>query len=246
MPRERLFHVVSGGLGWRPPVDRDHETRYALSTAMPEMPCPVVIGIPWYSAFDRPEQRDGVYWIGTSGNWGTVRGGHCVCLRPPMVPDVVGAHRAYDQRQEGACVGFGTSRAASLYNGAIYDGFSLYYAAQKRDEFPGEAYSGTTVNAGLQTLRIDGAWRLTPSGPVATRRDGCKSFLWASTALEIADALKTGEGFVRILNSWGLNYPAEVRMPLEALARLMSEDGEAGVPVDRMRRMRTANGDRAT
>ena len=31
----------------------------------------------------------------------------------------------------------------------------------------------------------------------------------------------------------GDGYPAEVRMPLEAVARLMSEGGEFGVPVDR-------------
>ena len=68
---------MSGGmLGWRPPEDRSHEQRYALATAMPTRPSPVVIGIPWYSAFDRPQQGvDRAWWIGL-GDWGSVRGGH--------------------------------------------------------------------------------------------------------------------------------------------------------------------------
>lgn len=221
-------------LGWIEPQDRSHEERYAISTAMPSSVCPVVIGVRWYTAFDRPwRDSAGVYWIGGSGSWGTIRGGHCVCLRPPSIPDMVGAQAYWNQRNEGACVGFGVSRAASLVNRRFYDGFGLYNAAKTRDPFPGENYSGTTVNAGLQTLRIDGAWRITPKGSVPFLKDGCSSFLWARTTEEVMDALKSEEGFVRILNSWGFSYPAEVRMSLDDLRRLISEGAELGVPVDR-------------
>lgn len=237
-----------GSLGWQPPVNRDHERTYAIVNSMPEGNCPVVIGMNWYASFDRPMRDvDGAWWIGEQSNWGTVRGGHCICLRPPGLPDIVGAHAYWNQGVEGACVGFGVSRAASLFNRRLYDGFSLYRAAQQRDEWPGESYSGTSVNAGLQTLRIDGAWRATPSGTRPVYKDGCSSFMWASTVDDIVGALKTNEPFVRVLNSWGLNYPAEVRISLESLQRLMNENAEAGIPIDRAGRAnkRMADGSRA-
>jgi hypothetical protein len=46
---------------------------------------PVAIGINWYSSFDNPQPlamdaRN--HWIATTGvaNWGSLRGGHCVCI----------------------------------------------------------------------------------------------------------------------------------------------------------------------
>lgn len=233
----RLSDVTDFALGWHEPEDRSHESRYALAEAMPSVPCPVVIGVNWYTSFDRPTRdAQGIYWIGRTGDWGSVRGGHCVCLRPPTISDVVGAHRHYNQLAEGACVGMGVSRAATLYNRKTYDGFSLYFAARRRDEWEGENYSGTSVNAGLQTLRIEGAWLPTPSGSRAFVAEGCTSFLWARSVTEITSALKTQEPFVRILNSWGTAYPAEVRIGLDALARLIGERAEAGVPIDRPNR----------
>ena len=40
---------------------------------------PVVLGINWYTNFDRPERFGGNWWIGR-GNLGHVRGGHAVCI----------------------------------------------------------------------------------------------------------------------------------------------------------------------
>ena len=40
---------------------------------------PVVVGVNWYSNFDRPETVGRDHWIGR-GNLGGIRGGHCVCL----------------------------------------------------------------------------------------------------------------------------------------------------------------------
>lgn len=226
-----------GKLGWMPPKNRDHEKTYAIALAMPQGNCPVVVGMNWYTSFDRPMRDvDGHWWIGEQSNWGSIRGGHCVCLRPPAVPDLIGAHLYWNQGVEGACVGFGVSRAASLYNRRLYDGFGLYRAAKTRDEWAGESYDGTSVNAGLRTLQIDGAWRATPTGTRASYKDGCTSFLWARTIDDVMGALKSNEPFVRILNSWGLNYPAEVRLSLESLERLINEHAEAGVPIDRLGR----------
>lgn len=222
------------GMGWRAPEDRSHERKYALAAAMPETPCPVVIGIPWYASFDIPEYANGAYWIARGTSWGSLRGGHAVCLRPPAIKDVSSAYLHYNQGQEGACVGFATSRAATLFNRRLYSGFALYHAAQQRDPWPGDDYEGTSVNAGLDTLRLEGAWPVRAGAVRPARLEaGIGSFLWARSVDEVTQALKSTEPFVRILNSWGVNYPKEVRLPLEGVARLMAEDGEFGVPVDR-------------
>ena len=73
-----------------------------------------------------------------------------------------------DQGREGACVGFAwaaealsTPVAVDLARTAApadTDLFAreLYRAAQKVDEWPGEAYSGTSVNAGAKAMRTFG------------------------------------------------------------------------------------------
>jgi len=226
---------MTGGLGWRPSEDRAHERRYALADTTLPGPRPVVMGCDWHVAFDKPVRKGSSWWIGLEDDWGEVRGGHAVCLRPPAVLDVSSAYAHYDQGSEGACAGFATARAATLLNRRLYDGFEQYAAAQRNDEWAGEGYVGTSVNGGLQGLRIEGAWRVTrlKTAPLPSLADGILSFAWAVTADEVAAALGSKEGYVRILNSWGGNYPREVRMPLAAVARLMAAGGEFGVPVDR-------------
>lgn len=222
-------------LGWKKPEDRAHEQRYALAASMPVVACPVVVGIPWYEAFDKPVKRGASYWIGdVGGEWGEVRGGHAVCLRPPSVTDVVSAYAHYDQGSEGACVGFATARAATLMNRKLYDGLEQYWAAQRNDEWAGEGYVGSSVNGGLQGLRLEGAWLVRAGvtrGPLIDQ--GISGFRWAKSPVEVQAALKSKEPYVRILNSWGTNYPKEVRMPLASVSRLIDEGGEFGVPVDR-------------
>jgi hypothetical protein len=65
----------------------------------------------------------------------------------------------YDQGSEGACVGFG---AVSVRNSGDIrpkplltnvDAFNIYRLAQRHDEWPGEGYSGTSVNGGCLALR---------------------------------------------------------------------------------------------
>ena len=225
-------------MGWRPPEDRSHERRYALVDAMPVTACPVVIGVEWYERFDQPERRDGAYWIGLDGVWGDVRGGHAVCLRPPAIADLDSAWLHYDQGEEGACAGFAAARAASLCNRRLYDGFKQYEAAQRNDEWAGEGYFGTSVNGALQGLRLEGAWPVRAGKTALSPRPqaGVTGFLWAKTVQDVTRALKTTEGFVRVLNSWGNDYPREVRMPLTAVEKLLAAGGEFGVPLDRVGR----------
>lgn len=226
---------MEGMLGWMPPTDRAHEMVYALEAAPIAKPGPVVVGIPWYVAFDQPEQAsDRSWWIGRKADWGVVRGGHAVCLRPPATRDVLSAYLHYNQGNEGACVGFATARAATLFNRRLYSGFMQYEAAKRNDQWIGENYVGSSVNGGLQGLRLEGAWPMRAGKAYGPRlADGIVQFRWAKSVEEVMQALGSSEGYVRILNSWGAGYPKEVRLSLEGLRRLMGENGEFGVPVDR-------------
>lgn len=225
-------------LGWRPPPDEVrsvYEGRYAIS-ALPALPgpVPVVIGVPWYTGFDQPQRgSDGAYWIGR-GNWGSRRGGHAVCLRPPSVADLNSRWRFANQGREGSCVGWACSAAQALSNRNLFNGFPLYERAKTRDPWPGTNYDGTSVEAGCNTLRLDGAWPSrngVTTGPVLA--EGIVGFHWARTPEEVMKALGTKEAFARVLNSWGTAYPREVRLPWEAVARLMREGGEFAAVVDR-------------
>lgn len=67
----------------------------------------------------------------------------------------------YDQGNEGACVGYSISGWCSAWDYkqkqyTWYDAHWLYREAQKADEWPGEAYSGTSVRAGLDVARHRG------------------------------------------------------------------------------------------
>jgi hypothetical protein len=79
------------------------------------------------------------------------------------------------------------------------------------------------------------------TGPVELR-DGISANRWAGSVAEIAACLSPADngqrvldlGFVDILNSWGSGYPHYVRLPLEALNRLIyKENGDATVISDR-------------
>jgi hypothetical protein len=121
---------------------------------VPAKPTPVVIGVNWYVEFDEPEKdAQGHYWIARDAKLSKVRGGHCVCLKPRGTTDPDAWWDFYNQGQEGACVGFGSSRMMSQLNRKTYDGFWLYHEAQKIDEWPGEDYDGTSVRAALDILR---------------------------------------------------------------------------------------------
>lgn len=159
-------------LDWLASVRTDHLEKYPLTTAtMPSSAQPIVIGVPWYSAFDRPERAfrrgSATYWmIGHQADLGHVRGGHATCLRPYRTADVPGWWAYYDQGVEGRCVEFAMLRALSLMNRKRYDLTTRwhYWRAQQTDEWQGGSYpgaspqyAGTSVRAGLEVLRQHGA-----------------------------------------------------------------------------------------
>jgi hypothetical protein len=236
---------MSGPLGRRVPTDWQHVERFPLTAATtPSKPVPVTIGVNWYSNFDDPvKDSRGRWWIGR-GDLGTVRGGHCVCLEPgdPAIgmgeQDTDAWYGFYDQGQEGACVGFGSSRMMSLLNRKRYDARWLWNQAKRIDEWPdtnpGDD-NGTSVRAAMDILRTRG--HVIAGKDAVLEAEGIAANRWASTVSQVMSALMSPAnermGAVRILNSWGRSYPHRVWMPFETLQRLLDEDGEATLVVDR-------------
>jgi hypothetical protein len=89
-----------------------------------------------------------------------------------------------DQGREGACVGFGCTAeamASPVRNRfavpAAAMASSVYYQAQRIDEWEGESYEGTSVRAGMLVGREKGWW---------------SGFRWAFTMAELRAALEEG------------------------------------------------------
>ncbi len=230
-----MGQVYEGPLGQKPPTDDLHKVKYPLTAdTAPSKPVPVILGIPWYSNFDRPVKVGKTYFIGR-GDLGRVRGGHAICVLPQYLEDTLNWWRFYDQGQEGACVGFSVSRMLSLMNRERYDALELYRQAQKQDEWPGEDYDGTSVRAGCDVARQRGPVQIfgrTRTGP--DQKDGIWKNRWALSVDDILSALsREGKQTIPLLNSWGNRYPHIVHMPLETAHRVIfKEDGEAAIPTD--------------
>lgn len=231
--------MTDGPLGRRPPTDFIHVERYPL-TALPasERPTnvPSAVGVNWYAEFDHPIKGvDGRWRVARSGRLTRIRGGHCVCFQPAGVNDPTSWHKFYDQGHEGACVGFGLSRAQSLLNRQRYDARWLYKAAQHIDEWddtpPGE---GTSVRAGLDILRTAGHRRVYGQRTAEPNLvEGIAANRWATSMDDWLTALgRSGADEVPFLNSWGRSYPHTVWMPTSVVERLMREDGEFPIITD--------------
>lgn len=229
-------------LGRLKPPDWQHVEKYPLTAlAADQRPAhvPVSIGVNWYTAFDSPiEQPDGSYRlpdVAKGEQLGTVRGGHCVCLRPPALSDPDGCWQRYNQGQEGACEGFGHARVFSLLYGGLFDAFWLYDDARRAEgTFP--SGEGSTNRAVLQALVKWGVhtshdpsqrdpWRTNAPG----RFPIVKTYRWATTATDVLAVLGATAGDAILLNSWGTEYPRQVLLPGATLDRLLREEGEADV-----------------
>lgn len=223
---------------WRPPHNRDHEQRYNVALLEQQTAGPVVIGMPWYEAFDEPilDKERGWFLPDDLDSLGQIRGGHAVCVRPPFMREPSDAYTYYNQGMEGACVGFAVSRAATFQHRVLFAGRPLYLQAQKIDDWPGENYSGTSVMAGMRVLAEQGPYKATPENTRRTYRGPVKkyravSYLWANSVEQVHNlALASDEPFIRIVNSWGASYPYEVRMSDKLLAHIIEKGAEIAVP----------------
>lgn len=238
-----------GPLGAELPAEKPYADKWPLTAEIRSeivTPKPVVLAIPWYSDFDRPEQdASGKWWIckGKTQPTGFIRGGHAICIKPSPLRDYEGWWLFYNQGNVGACVGFAVCRHQSLYNRTRYDAFWHYYEAQKNDEFAGENYEGTTANAGFWVAKNEGmVW--VPSGTPMGQEPktvkpaaGISAYRWLFTVDEIRDVLKSPHHdqfqAVQLLQSWGAGYPRIVYMPYAILGFVLQQDGEAVTATDR-------------
>jgi len=101
--------MSSKPLGRRVPQDFEHVDKYPLRALTAEAQpthVPMAIGVNWYTNFDDPVKVGDRWWIGR-GNLGSIRGGHCVCIKPSDRTDPTSWWDFYNQINEGKCVGEG-------------------------------------------------------------------------------------------------------------------------------------------
>lgn len=239
----------------RLPVDKPYCEKYPVSalpaSLVPKVP--IALAINWYTNFDNPVavQFDSLtrYFVGKS-SLGTVRGGHCVCLKSGNYVDPLSWWTFYNQGMEGACVGFGSSRMMSLLNRKRYDARWLWDMAKKTDPWPdtnpGDE-EGTSLDAAMQILRSRGhvPWSSAYLGRTWQQRDsefpllaeGVQSYRWATSVDDVRNVLQSPLNdrlqAVPFLNSWGTEYSHVTWLPYVILERLLNENGEAALVVDR-------------
>jgi hypothetical protein len=234
--------MIERPLGRLEPTDFRHVMKYGLTAeTIPDKPTPVIAGTNWHSDFDTPVWDDrGRFWIvgKDPNNLGRIRGGHCYCFKPDALKDNAAWWSYYDQGQEGACVGFGISRAMALLNRKRYDAPWLYHEAKLIDEWQGEDYDGTSVRAGLDVVRERGHRRVTRFGVKdVALSEGIIRNRWAESIDDFVAAMHSPRyltlGRSPFANSWGKAYPHTVWMPLATVDKLLQDGGELAVIYDR-------------
>jgi hypothetical protein len=226
-------------LGRLIPSDFSHVEKYPLRREMIAAinPAPVTVGVNWYSAFDNPvKQSNGQWWV-KSKSLGTIRGGHCVCM-PHVDKEPYSWYQFYDQGNEGACVGYGSSRMMGLLNRSRYDAPWLWDRAKEVDEWPDTNVgdnNGTSVRAAMDVLRTIGhiQWGKDKPDP----KNGIAANRWATNVDDLFSVLQNDTykklGAIPFFNSWGKAYPRKVWVPCEIWQRLLDESGEATMVVDK-------------
>lgn len=174
-----------------------------------------------------------------------------------------------DQGSEGACVGHGIVDEATADPVMVHlddpqaEAFAVYHAAQKIDEYPGEAYSGTSVLAGAKIAQQRGWWgeyrwcfgiddvvdTLIAHGPVVLGIPWYQSMYEPSSVdLLVVAGPKVGghcilaTGYnaasreVQLTNSWGTSWgtSGQAWIAVDDLAGLLDDQGEACTPVERL------------
>lgn len=169
-----------------------------------------------------------------------------------------------DQGREGACVGHGwtgelTARpvAVNVPNPDQY-AFNLYRYCQTVDEWPGEAYSGTSVLAGAKVLQARGylkeyRWAFGLDDlvlAVGYRGPAVLGIPWYESMYSapngrvavsgrqvgghciLARGVNVREQWVLLRNSWGTRWGVggDARISFDDLDRLLKEGGEACIP----------------
>ena len=120
----------------------------------------------------------------------------------------------YDQRREGACVGFASSWMMSIFNRCRYDATWLWNRAKEIDEWPETAPGddkGTSVRAAMDVLRVKGHSRVVRGRTEACRTsEGIAANRWATTVDEIRTAISEGAPVV-LGTVWYVNFDRPVK-----------------------------------
>jgi hypothetical protein len=235
-----MWEGAPGGLGAILAPDKPWADKWPLAALEPRelpKPTPVVLAVPWYSAFDRPVLTDGRWRITSNvGALGYVRGWHAICVQPAAMSDLVSWWEFYDQLRTGECVGFAFSRMMTLLNRARYDAPWLYFATQDAAGQPRDPLAGTYPAFAADVLRTVG--HKTPRGDAPKLANGIAANRWAVTVDEIRACLQSPahdrrEAFP-LLNSWGRpGYPHVVDFPYVTMEAMYRQDAEATAVTDR-------------
>lgn len=174
-----------------------------------------------------------------------------------------------DQGREGACVGFAWTHELIARPAVVKDkddrfATSVYKAAQKIDQWPGENYAGTSVIAGVKVLSQQGFYgeyrwafglddlvmAIGYKGPAVLGIPWYKSMYstdkdyWVKVSGRkvgghaiLARGVNVRHEYVTLHNSWGPSWGknGDGRISFDDLDRLLNEGGEACIPVKRFR-----------
>lgn len=171
-----------------------------------------------------------------------------------------------DQRSEGACVGFGLTHeiAAKPKVHPVTEDMArnIYYAARKIDPWPGEAYEGTAVLAGVKVVQSMGfldeyRWAFNLNDfliAVSHKGPGVIGVNWYEGMMRpdpdgtihatgeivgghctLVKGVNVPKRLVKIHQSWGRSHgiDGDVLLSWDDLGKLLDEDGEALIPLKR-------------
>jgi len=176
--------------------------------------------------------------------------------------------KVLDQGTEGACVGYGWSQEL-LCSPAIVPGVNnlfargVYVDARKVDEWPGEAYEGTSVIAGARVIKVRGfmaeyRWAFSVDDLVMAIGYEGPAVLGTNWYTGMADTDRAGDVHVTgkvegghciaaigvdiearrfiLVNSWGESWGIRGRcyLSFDDMERLIHEEGEMCIPVGRV------------
>jgi hypothetical protein len=173
-----------------------------------------------------------------------------------------------NQRREGACVGFAWAHEAAarpVVIGGLSDALArdMYKRAQQLDQWPGEAYSGTSVIAGAKVMKERGwlaeyRWAFTledaltavsRTGPAVLGIPWYESMYYPNADgfikpvggmavgghAILCNGVSVRGKFATLTNSWGAAWGnnGACKISWDDLGRLLDESGEVCIPVER-------------
>lgn len=174
-----------------------------------------------------------------------------------------------NQGNVGACVGFAiaheiAARPVEIPTVVNDLGFRIYHDAQQLDEWPGDAYEGTSVLAGIKAGKALGyyeeyRWAFTLEdvvltlgykGPVVLGVNWYTGMMTADGAgmIHVSGQVEGGHAIlakgvniktemIRLHNSWGTWWGrgGDALISFEDVARLLRQSGDACIPIRRLR-----------